>query len=162
MIESLSYFNLQVDQAVSMAFGECRTSNYVRIQANESLAKKHGGLKKGINCSKNMDILGVTENMLEQKNVESVLFKGKKMVESTNLEKLELFGGELIKEQERRKTSILPIVTLKHTSPSPRTSSATTLSTLSSCQFGLLKLKQKQKVYQAELNYDASAAARDE
>lgn len=122
-----------VDQAVSMAFGECRTSNYVRIQANESLAKKHGGLKKGINCSKNMDILGVTENMLEQKNVESVLFEGKKMVESTNLEKLELFGGELIKEQERRKTSILPIVTLKHTSPSPRTSSATTLSTLSSC-----------------------------
>ncbi|KAK7828803.1 patatin-like protein 7 [Quercus suber] len=125
-----------VDQAVSMAFGECRTSNYVRIQANESLAKKHGGLKKGMNSSsKSMDMLAVTENMLEQKNVESVLFQGKKMVETTNLEKLELFAGDLIKEQERRRTSILPTVTLKQSSPSPRTSSATTLSnsTLSSC-----------------------------
>ena len=46
---NLSYFNLQVDQAVSRAFGQCRTSNYVRIQANESLAKKHSGLKKGMN-----------------------------------------------------------------------------------------------------------------
>ncbi|KAM3701123.1 hypothetical protein ACJW31_05G149300 [Castanea mollissima] len=125
-----------VDQAVSMAFGQCRTSNYVRIQANESLAKKHGGLKKGMkSSSESVDMLAVTENMLEQKNVESVLFQGKKMVETTNLEKLELFAGDLIKEQERRKTSILPTVTLKQSSPSPRTSSATTLSnsTLSSC-----------------------------
>jgi hypothetical protein len=71
--------------------------------------------------------------MLTQKNVESVLFKGRKMGESTNLEKLELFAGDVIKDEERRKTSILPTVVLKQTSPSPRTSSATTLSTLSSC-----------------------------
>jgi hypothetical protein len=77
--------------------------------------------------------------MLAQKNVESVLFKGRKVVENTNLDKLELFGGELIKEEERRKTSILPTVVLKNaspsprtSSPSPRTSSATTLSSLSS------------------------------
>lgn len=121
---------MQVDQAVSMAFGECRMSNYVRIQSN-------GIMNKGTqvkSCKTASDLLGVTEEMLAQKNVESVLFKGKKVVDNTNLDKLELFGGELIKEQERRKTSILPTVVLKNNaSPSPsRTSSATTLSTLSS------------------------------
>lgn len=119
-----------VDQAVSMAFGECRIRNYVRIQSN-------GIMNKGTqvkSCKTASDLLAVTEEMLAQKNVESVLFKGKKVVENTNLDKLELFGGELIKEQERRKTSILPTVVLKNNaSPSPsRTSSATTLSTLSS------------------------------
>ncbi|KDP30674.1 hypothetical protein JCGZ_15549 [Jatropha curcas] len=116
-----------VDQAVSMAFGQCRTSNYVRIQANGIIGKKQ------IKSEKRTNILAMTEEMLEQKNVESVLFKGKKIAESTNLDKLESFGGELIKEQERRKTSILPTVVLKQGSPSPRTSSATTLSTSSSC-----------------------------
>ncbi|XP_065853289.1 patatin-like protein 7 [Euphorbia lathyris] len=114
-----------VDQAVSMAFGQCRTSNYVRIQAN--------GIIPNEKSLKEADILGMAEKMLKQKNVESILFKGKKIGENTNLDKLESFGGELIKEQERRKTSILPIVALKQASPSPRTSSATTLSTLSSC-----------------------------
>lgn len=123
-----------VDQAVSMAFGQCRTSNYVRIQANGVIAKKHGFvMEKAIKSHKKTDILAITEEMLEQKNVESVLFKGKKIAESTNLDKLESFAGELIKEQERRKTSILPTVALKQGSPSPRTSSATTLSTSSSC-----------------------------
>ncbi|KAF5475500.1 hypothetical protein F2P56_007300 [Juglans regia] len=114
-----------VDQAVSMAFGQWRTSNYVRIQANIGTpARKHGGF----DCN----LSAVAENMLTQKNVESVLFQGRKMVESTNIEKLELFAGEVIKEQERRKTSILATVVLKQASPSPRTSSATTLSILSS------------------------------
>ncbi|XP_059452102.1 patatin-like protein 7 [Corylus avellana] len=117
-----------VDQVVSLAFGECRTSNYVRIQGNGSLGKKHVG---------DEDILGITENMLAQKNVESVLFKGRKMGESTNMEKLELFGGQVIKDEERRKSSILGTVALKQTSPSPRTSSATTLSTLSSSSSSL-------------------------
>ncbi|XP_027338676.1 patatin-like protein 7 [Abrus precatorius] len=117
-----------VDQAVSMAFGDCRMSNYVRIQSNEIMAKGN----KMKTCKTASDLLGVTEEMLGQKNVESVLFKGKKVAENTNLDKLELFGGELIKEQERRKTTILPTVVLKNASPSPRTSSATTLSTMSS------------------------------
>ncbi|KAG6692363.1 hypothetical protein I3842_10G111000 [Carya illinoinensis] len=112
-----------VDQAVSMAFGQWRTSNYVRIQANGTPPANY----------KSMDLMALTENMLVQKNVESVLFHGRRMVESTNLEKLEMLAGEVIKEQERRKTSILPTVVLKQASPSPRTSSATTLSTLSSC-----------------------------
>ncbi|GAV63239.1 Patatin domain-containing protein [Cephalotus follicularis] len=104
-----------VDQAVSMAF-RCLASNYVRIQANGMVMK----------CDKANDILKVAEDMLGQKYVESVLFKGKKMVESTNFERLDLFGGDLIKEQERRKTTILPTVVLKHAPQSPR-------STLSSC-----------------------------
>ncbi|KAI4297044.1 hypothetical protein L6164_036953 [Bauhinia variegata] len=117
-----------VDQAVSMAFGDGGIKNYVRIQPIGMKAPKTQA-----NPSKTTrDLLGMTEEMLRQKNVESVLFKGKKVVESSNIEKLDLFGGELIKEQERRKTSILPTVVLKHASPSPRTSSATSLSTLSS------------------------------
>jgi len=122
---------MQVDQAVSMAFGDCRMSNYVRIQSNVVMAKAN----KVKSCKTECDLLAVSEEMLRQKNVEAVLFKGKKVANSSNLDKLELFGGEIIKEGERRKTSILPTVVLKNNnaSPSPsRTSSATTLSTLSS------------------------------
>ncbi|CAL0309179.1 unnamed protein product [Lupinus luteus] len=117
-----------VDQAISMAFGDCKMNNYVRIQSNGIMTNT-----KKVKSNKTMsDLLSVSEEMLAQKSVESVLFKGKKVVKNTNLEKLELFGGELIKEEERRKTNILPTVVLKNVSPSPRTSSATTLSTLSS------------------------------
>ncbi|KAL1550073.1 patatin-like protein 3 [Salvia divinorum] len=97
-----------VDQAVSMAFGEDRRSNYVRIQGLVNGEKKRA----------------MAERILGEKNVESVLFKGKKMVESTNMERMEMLGGELIKEQERRKNAILPTVLLS----SPRSSSASTLS----------------------------------
>ncbi|KAL6201604.1 hypothetical protein ACLB2K_025317 [Fragaria x ananassa] len=133
-----------VDQAVSMAFGQSRTSNYVRVQATGIIAKspalmdhaKSPALMDHSNNNKkntNTDILALTDEMLEQRNVESILFEGKRMVESTNLKKLELFAGEVIKEEERRKTSILPTVALKQTSGSPaRTSTATTLSSLSS------------------------------
>ena len=82
--------------------------------------------------NKKADLLAMTVEMMAQKNVESVLFEGKKIVESTNYDKLETFSGELIREQERRKTSILPTVVLKQNSSSPRTSSATSFSTLSS------------------------------
>ncbi|XP_023003037.1 patatin-like protein 7 [Cucurbita maxima] len=116
-----------VDQAVSMAFGPHRTSNYIRIQGNGIGAKSRG--QKTINISEKAD------EMLTQKNLEAVLFKGKKIIENTNLEKLEVFAGEVIKEEERRKSSLLPTVLLKQAFPSPRTSSAsaTTLSTISSC-----------------------------
>ncbi|KAK1384782.1 Patatin [Heracleum sosnowskyi] len=114
-----------VDQAVSMAFGESRSSDYVRIQANNGVGSFRGDEKK--------NVLESIDQMLRQKSVESVLFKGKKLVDRTSLEKLESVSGELIKEHERRKTSILPTVVLKHVSGgSPRTSSATSSSTLSS------------------------------
>ncbi|KAL2464792.1 Patatin-like protein 6 [Forsythia ovata] len=118
-----------VDQAVSMAFGESRRNNYIRIQGNGIVSKKQ--IK---NNKENRNMFMIAEEMLAQKNVESVLFSGKKLVEKTNMEKLEMIGGELIKEEERRKKSIVPTVVLKVQggSPSPRSSSATTLSTLSS------------------------------
>ncbi|CAN4109301.1 unnamed protein product [Withania somnifera] len=118
-----------VDQAVSMAFGQFRTSNYVRVQGNETVGKKHHMIKD----EKMRKSLAIAEEMLRQKNVESILFQGKKLVEKTNLDKLEIFASELIKEQEMRKTSILSPVVLKQSSSSPRTSSATTLSIISSC-----------------------------
>ncbi|MCD7449375.1 hypothetical protein HAX54_051806 [Datura stramonium] len=119
-----------VDQAVSMAFGQFRNSNYVRVQGNEIVGKKQDHMIKYERMRKSV---AIAEEMLKQKNVESVLFQGKKLVEKTNLDKLEIFAGELIKEEETRKTSILSPVVLKQSSSSPRTSSATTLSTISSC-----------------------------
>ncbi|KAJ8570333.1 hypothetical protein K7X08_037305 [Anisodus acutangulus] len=124
-----------VDQAVSMAFGQTRNNNYVRIQGNGIVGKKYQLIKdENVNKSERMKkMVVIAEEILGQKNVECVLFQGKKLVENSNLDKLKIVASELIKEQERRKTSILPPVVLKHASPSPRTSSATTLSFVSSC-----------------------------
>ncbi|KAJ9541249.1 hypothetical protein OSB04_027755 [Centaurea solstitialis] len=112
-----------VDQAVSMAFGQSRTTNYARIQGNKGY----------INTEYQKDVLKMADQMLMQKSVESVLFQGRKC-NNTNLDKLELFATEIVKETERRKTNILPTVVLRQTttSSSPRTSSATTLSVTSS------------------------------
>ncbi|KAM3288522.1 patatin-like protein 3 [Capsicum chacoense] len=118
-----------VDQAVSMAFGEFRNSNYVRVQGNEIIGEKNHMIKN----EKMRKSLAIVEEMLKEKNVESILFQGKKLVEKTNLDKLEIFADELIKEEEMRKNRILSPVVLKQSSSSPRTSSATTLSTISSC-----------------------------
>lgn len=118
-----------VDQAVSMAFGEFRKNNYVRVQGNEIIVEKQDMIKE----EKMRKSIVIAEEMLRQKNVESILFQGKKLVEKTNLDKLEIFAGELIKQQQVRKNSILSPVVLKQSSSSPRTSSATTLSTISSC-----------------------------
>lgn len=120
---------------MAMAFGEWRTSNYVRIQ---------GTIGTGKRTTEKM-----VDEMLGQKNVESILFKGKKLVETTNMEKLEMFAGELIKEQHRRRTNIntiFPTVQLKNNnnnnndsnnssnvySPSRSSSATSTLSSLSS------------------------------
>ncbi|KAG8367993.1 hypothetical protein BUALT_Bualt16G0130400 [Buddleja alternifolia] len=122
-----------VDEAVSMAFGDqWRTSNYVRIQGNGIVV----GNKKR---EKLLMMRMADEIVMREKNVESVLFKGKKIVEEyTNMEKLEMFGEEVMKEQERRRrrkscrccSCILPNVLLKHhpTAATTRSSSATTLS----------------------------------
>ncbi|XP_077220481.1 patatin-like protein 7 [Tasmannia lanceolata] len=114
-----------VDQAVSMAFGHSATSNYVRIQANGFNTGKLPISKKK-NSSETKRLVGMGDEMLSQKNVESVLFRGKKIAEKTNAEKLDWFAGELIKEHERRKLSIFPTVVFKQATP--RTSSATTSS----------------------------------
>ncbi|KAF9674869.1 hypothetical protein SADUNF_Sadunf10G0172100 [Salix dunnii] len=100
-----------VDQAVAMAFGQCRSSNYVRIQANL------GG------CGPNVDtdpspnnvkmLIGIAEEMLKQKNVESVLFGGKRIGEQSNFEKLDWFAEQLVLEHQRRSCRIAPTVAFK-------------------------------------------------
>ncbi|ERN15967.1 hypothetical protein AMTR_s00175p00049630 [Amborella trichopoda] len=114
-----------VDHAVSMAFGQSRSSNYVRVQAN--------GLNTG-NCAANMDddpgpsnakkLIKVADDMLKQKNVESVLFGGKRIGEQLNYEKLDWFAGELVVEHQRRSCRIAPTVAFKQATP--RTSSFAT------------------------------------
>ncbi|CAN1759998.1 Patatin-like protein 6 [Linum perenne] len=117
-----------VDQAVSMAFGECRERNYFWIQGKGNCTAMLQTPRRG---NKIGDLIEATEGKLEYKNVESVLFKGKKMGKNTNLEKLEWVSGEVIKEEGKRKRSVLPAVVLKQAA-TPRSSSATTISTLSS------------------------------
>ncbi|KAJ0258754.1 Patatin-like protein 6 [Hirschfeldia incana] len=102
-----------VDQAVSMAFGQWR-SNYVRIQADGS---SFGPCIPNIDTdasSSNVNMLvGVAEEMLKQKNVESVMFGGKKISEESNFEKLDWLAGELVLEHQRRNFRIAPTVAFK-------------------------------------------------
>ncbi|KAF8709981.1 hypothetical protein HU200_029703 [Digitaria exilis] len=108
-----------VDQAVAMAFGHNRTSNYIRIQATGTPRASRGAAAKG-GC--------VAEEMLAQKNVESVLFRGKKVAEQTNAEKLERFAHELVKERDRRRTSpVSPTVVKQQPSSSPAPASYSNL-----------------------------------
>ncbi|WOL04255.1 patatin-like protein 6 [Canna indica] len=103
-----------VDQAVALAFGQCRSSNYVRVQANTS--------SMGI-CGVDVDydpspanvkvLLEAAEEMLNQKNVESVLFSGRRMGEQTNMEKLDWFAEELVLEHQQRCCRIAPTVAFK-------------------------------------------------
>ncbi|KAJ0975740.1 hypothetical protein J5N97_017705 [Dioscorea zingiberensis] len=57
------------------------------------------------------------EAALTERNVEVVLFRGSKLSERTNAERLENFAGELIREEERRKWSMEPTVVIKRGSP---------------------------------------------
>ncbi|KAG6763554.1 hypothetical protein POTOM_030977 [Populus tomentosa] len=168
-----------VDQAVAMAFGQCRSSNYVRIQlglgfmqlnvvsasvngvrgalclvasvsptcsrdaretinSSPSVALPHGDgvkwLETGISqewangsnlgrCGPNVDtdpspnnvkmMIGIGEEMLKQKNVESVLFGGKRIGEQSNFEKLDWFAEQLVLEHQRRSCRIAPTVAFK-------------------------------------------------
>lgn len=58
-------------------------------------------------------LVGVAEDMLKQKNVESVLFGGKKINEESNFEKLDWLAGELVLEHQRRSCRIAPTVAFK-------------------------------------------------
>lgn len=103
-----------VDQAVSMAFGESRASNYVRIQGN--------GIAAG----------ETAEAALTERGVESVLFRGRKLMAQTNGERLDGVAEQLVREHHRRLESKTPVVLVKP-SATPRTSSssASTLITVS-------------------------------
>ncbi|KAF8732301.1 hypothetical protein HU200_016283 [Digitaria exilis] len=94
-----------VDQAVAMAFGHSRTSNYIRIQGTGSRRGGGGGGRAPRACGGETREQAVwkAEAMLLQKSVESVLFQGRKLAGETNADKLERFARELTKEHARRK-----------------------------------------------------------
>lgn len=107
-----------VDQAVAMAFGHCRSSNYVRIQANGSSMGRCGPNVDTDSSPSNVKMLiGIAEQMLKQENVESVLFGGKRIGEQRNFEKLDWFAGELVQEHQRRSCRIAPTVAFKQATP---------------------------------------------
>ncbi|CAL5067104.1 unnamed protein product [Urochloa decumbens] len=96
-----------VDQAVAMAFGQSRTSNYVRIQGTGSRRGGGGGgggrAPRACGGETREQAVWKAEAMLLQRSVESVLFQGRKLAGETNAEKLERFARELTKEHARRK-----------------------------------------------------------
>lgn len=108
-----------VDEAVAMAFGHTSGTNYVRVQAGKQAL-----------TSLQAETAAVTAGaMLSRRNVESVLFRGRRMSERTNGEKVDALAAELVKEQERRRGSPLPNVVIKQVA-TPRLSSATTASSI--------------------------------
>ncbi|CAN6348462.1 unnamed protein product [Urochloa humidicola] len=116
-----------VDQAVATAFGHTCGRNYVRIQA-ASPATCTG--KKAVDAKK---AVAAADGMLTQRNVEAELFRGRRLSEKSNREKLESFATELVKEHQRRARSPgLPNVVIKQAptaaTATPRPSSATTAS----------------------------------
>ncbi|MED6196279.1 Patatin-like protein 6 [Stylosanthes scabra] len=107
-----------VDQAVAMAFGHGRSTNYVRIQANGSRMGRCGSNVDTDSSPENVKMLiGMAEEMLKQENVESVLFGGKRIGEQSNFEKLDWFAGELVQEHQRRSCRIAPTVAFKQATP---------------------------------------------
>ncbi|XP_066359363.1 patatin-like protein 3 [Miscanthus floridulus] len=116
-----------VDQAVAMAFGHTCGRNYVRIQA-ASPAACSGKALRSLDAKK---AVAAADGMLTQRNVEAELFRGRRLSEKSNREKLDAFAAELVKEQERRARSpgLLPTVVIKQApTATPRPSSATTAS----------------------------------
>ncbi|XP_022744716.1 patatin-like protein 6 [Durio zibethinus] len=103
-----------VDQAVASAFGQCRNSNYVRVQANgSSLGRCGPNVDTDPSPSNVKMLIGIAEEMLKQKNVESILFGGKRIGDQSNSEKLDWFAGELVLEHQRRSCRIAPTVAFK-------------------------------------------------
>ncbi|CAN6291802.1 unnamed protein product [Urochloa humidicola] len=105
-----------VDESVAMAFGHACGSNYVRIKASKAPAALDAATAEA-----------AAGAMLAQRNVESVLFRGRRLSERTNAEKVDAVAAELVKEQERRRYSPLPNVAIKQLG-TPRLSSVTTSS----------------------------------
>ncbi|CAL4943353.1 unnamed protein product [Urochloa decumbens] len=106
-----------VDESVAMAFGHSCGSNYVRIKASSKAPAP-------LDAETAAAAAGA---MLAQRNVESVLFRGRRLSERTNAEKVDAVAVELVKEQDRRRRSPLPNVAIKQVG-TPRPSSATTAS----------------------------------
>lgn len=65
-------------------------------------------------------LVELADEVLKQKNVESVLFGGKRIAEQTNFEKLDWFAGELVLEHQRRSFRIAPTVAFKQATTQDR------------------------------------------
>ncbi|XP_040385228.1 patatin-like protein 3 [Oryza brachyantha] len=117
-----------VDQAVAMAFGHTCGRNYVRIQAASPACST-----KALSSLDVKKAAAIADGMLTQRNVEAELFRGRRLSEKSNREKLDAFAAELVKEQDRRRASPgLPNVVIKQASSATptRLSSATTASSV--------------------------------
>lgn len=65
-------------------------------------------------------LIRIAEEMLMQKNVESVLLRGKRIADQSNFEKLDWFAGQLVQEHQRRSCQIAPTVAFKQAAPPDR------------------------------------------
>ncbi|KAJ1297917.1 hypothetical protein BS78_01G415000 [Paspalum vaginatum] len=103
-----------VDHAVARAFGQCRSSNYLRIQAKRESMPPCGPDGEYEPTPGNVRaLLAAADEMLKQRNVESVLFQGRVVGEQTNAEKLDCFAAELVAEHRSRGSRIAPTVAFK-------------------------------------------------
>ncbi|KAJ3680955.1 hypothetical protein LUZ60_015444 [Juncus effusus] len=109
-----------VDHAVAMAFGQERSSNYVRIQAYGGASKAKFGSDEdniGSDPADPRDLEAAAEEMLRQKNVESILFTGKRVGDRSNMEVLDRVASELVQEHQTRPCRIAPTVIIKQLKP---------------------------------------------
>lgn len=109
-----------VDHAVARAFGQCRSSNYLRIQAKRESMPPCGPDGEYEPTPGNVRaLLAAADEMLKQRNVESVLFEGRRVGEQTNAEKLDWFAAELVAEHRSRSSRIAPTVAFKQAPQKP-------------------------------------------
>jgi len=109
-----------VDHAVARAFGQCRSPNYLRIQAKRESMPPCGPDGEYEPTPGNVRaLLAAADEMLKQRNVESVLFEGRRVAEQTNAEKLDRFAAELVAEHRSRGSRIAPTVAFKQAPQKP-------------------------------------------
>lgn len=90
----------------------------MNTQANGSSFSRCGANVDSDPSPSNIQMLiGIADEMLKQKNVESVLFGGKRIGEQSNLEKLDWFAEQLVLEHQRRSCRIAPTVAFKQATP---------------------------------------------
>ncbi|EHA8588854.1 Patatin-like protein 3 [Cocos nucifera] len=107
-----------VNEAMAMAFGKNRTTNYIRIQGNgDSLGRAADGVE-------------AAQETLAARNVESVPFGGRKLTERTNGEKLEWVTDELIRQQDWGRNSRVPTVLIEPTMTPGASCSTSTISSV--------------------------------
>ncbi|EMS53081.1 hypothetical protein TRIUR3_34395 [Triticum urartu] len=110
-----------VDQAVAMAFGHTCGRNYVRIQVSQATelhpvppflpsplfqtltatsywfqAAAPAHSIKALRSLEARKVVAIADGMLTQRNVEAELFRGRRLSEKSNREKLDAFATELI------------------------------------------------------------------